>query len=131
MVSAATHWTDGKGINVVLDLAGGPYVKASQKLLAGKGRLILVGTVAGGNYELDSRYVMTKHLEIRGTVLRARSLEEKITVTQAFTAEVVPLFESSVLHPVIDSRFKMAEISQAHVRLESNQTFGKVVVTIE
>src|SRR5262249_8924879 len=75
--AAAEKWTAGKGINVLLDLVGGPYVKASQKLMAHKGRMLLVGTVAGGSYELDARYVMSKRLQIRGTVLRARSLEEK------------------------------------------------------
>ncbi|HEV3317275.1 MAG TPA: NAD(P)H-quinone oxidoreductase, partial [Candidatus Angelobacter sp.] len=103
LVSAAEKWTSGKGINVVLDLVGGPYVKASQKLMANKGRMILVGTVAGGAYELDSRFVMGKRLQIRGTVLRARTLEEKIQVTQSFASEVVPLFASGVLHPNIDS----------------------------
>jgi len=131
MVSAAEKWTAGKGINVVLDLVGGPYVKASQKLLAGKGRMILVGGVAGGSYELDSRFVMSKRLQIRGTVLRARSLEEKILATQAFACEVVPLLANGVLRPTIDSRFKMTEIGKAHERLESNETFGKVVVLVE
>ncbi len=128
LVAAAEKWTGGKGINVVLDLVGGPYVKACQKLLALKGRMVLVGTVAGGNYELESRYVMGKRLEIRGTVLRARSLEEKIQVTQAFAKEVVPLLASGVLRPAIDSKFPLAEIAKAHARLESNVTFGKVVV---
>ncbi|HEV2989462.1 MAG TPA: NAD(P)H-quinone oxidoreductase [Candidatus Angelobacter sp.] len=130
LVSAAERWTSGRGINVVLDLVGGPYVKASQKIMATKGRIILVGTVAGGSYELDSRFVMSRRLEIRGTVLRARPLEEKIQVTQAFASEVAPLFASGVLHPNIDSTFKMTEISKAHQRLESNETFGKVVLEI-
>jgi NADPH2:quinone reductase len=131
LVVAAGKWTGGKGINVVLDLAGGPYVKASQKLMALKGRMLLVGSVAGGSYELDSRYVMGKRLQVRGTVLRARSLEEKIQATQAFAAEVAPLFAAGVLRPTIDSTFKMADIARAHERLESNQTFGKVVVVME
>ena len=128
-ISAAVEkWTGGKGVNVVLDLAGGPYVKASQKAMAMKGRMVLIGTVAGGSYELDSRYVMGKRLQIRGTVLRARSLEEKIEATQAFAAEIVPLLASGILRPTIDSKFKMSEIAQAHERLESNQTVGKVVL---
>lgn len=131
MISAATEWTAGRGINVVLDLVGGPYVKANQKLLANKGRMILVGSVAGGSYELDSRFVMGKRLNIRGTMLRARSLEEKILATRAFAAEVVPLFANGVLRPNIDSQFKMAEVAKAHARLESNETFGKVVILIE
>jgi NADPH:quinone reductase len=130
MVAAAEKWTSNKGINVVLDLVGGPYVKASQKLLAQRGRMILVGTVAGGNYELDSRFVMGKRLQILGTVLRSRSLEEKIQVTQSFAAEIVPLLAGGVLRPNVDSTFKMTEISKAHQRLESNETFGKVVIEI-
>lgn len=130
MVAAAEKWTSNKGINVVLDLVGGPYVKASQKLLAQRGRMILVGTVAGGSYELDSRFVMGKRLQILGTVLRSRSLEEKIQVTQSFAAEIVPLLAKSVLRPNVDSTFKMTEISKAHQRLESNETFGKVVIEV-
>jgi NADPH:quinone reductase-like Zn-dependent oxidoreductase len=129
--SAAEKWTSGKGINVVLDLVGGPYVKASQKVMAKQGRMILVGTVAGGSYELDSRYVMGKRLQIRGTLLRARTLEEKFAATRLFAAEVVPLFASGALRANVDSIFPLAEIAKAHQRLESNESFGKVVVTVE
>jgi NADPH:quinone reductase len=129
--TAAEKWTGGAGINVLLDLVGGPYVKASQKAMAHKGRMILVGTVAGGAYELDARYVMSKRLQIRGTVLRARTLEEKMAATRLFEAEVVPLLARSVLKPNVDSVFPMSKISEAHARLESNETFGKVVVVME
>lgn len=128
MVTAAGQWTSERGINVVLDLAGGPYVKASQKLMAPRGRLLLVGSVAGGSYELESRFVMGKRLQIIGTVLRARDLEEKIQATRTFAAEVVPLLASGTIRPNIDSQFKMSEIARAHERLESNRTVGKVVV---
>jgi putative PIG3 family NAD(P)H quinone oxidoreductase len=129
--AAAEKWTAGKGINVLLDLVGGPYVKASQKAMAHKGRMILVGTVAGGSYELDARFVMGKRLQIRGTLLRARTLEEKIAATRLFVAEVVPLLASGALKPNVDSVFPMSEISKAHQRLESNETFGKVVVVMQ
>ncbi|HVG91279.1 MAG TPA: NAD(P)H-quinone oxidoreductase, partial [Alphaproteobacteria bacterium] len=131
LATAAEQWTAGKGINVLLDLVGGPYVKASQKVMAPKGRMILVGTVAGGSYELDARYVMSKRLQVRGTVLRARSLEEKIAATRLFAAEVVPLLARGVLRPNVDSVFPLAEIAKAHQRLESNESFGKVVVIME
>jgi NADPH:quinone reductase-like Zn-dependent oxidoreductase len=131
LAAAAEKWTAGKGINVLLDLVGGPYVKASQKAMAHKGRMILVGTIAGGSYELDARYVMSKRLQIRGTVLRARSLEEKMAATRLFAAEVVPLLARGALRPNVDSIFPLAEIGKAHHRLESNETFGKVVVVME
>jgi len=131
-LSAATEkWTAGKGINVLLDLVGGPYVKASQKAMAHQGRMILVGTVAGGSYELDAKYVMSKRLQVRGTVLRARSLEEKMAATRLFAAQIVPLLAQGVLKPNVDSVFPISKISQAHERLESNETFGKVVVLME
>ena len=129
--AAVQKWTAGRGINVVLDLVGGPYVRASQKLMATHGRMVLVGTVAGGKYELEARYMLSKRLKVLGTVLRARRLEEKIEVTQRFAAEVVPLLASGALHPNIDSVFPLAEIGKAHERLESNETFGKVVVMID
>jgi len=131
LAATAEKWTSGKGTNVLLDLAGGPYVKASQKAMAQHGRMILVGTVAGGSYELDARYVMSKRLQIRGTVLRARSLEEKMAASRLFAAEVVPLLAQGTLKPNVDSVFPMAEIDKAHQRLESNETFGKVVVVME
>ena len=131
LATAAEKWTRGKGINVLLDLVGGPYVKAAQKVMAPKGRMVLVGTVAGGSYELDARYVMSKRLQIRGTVLRSRSMEEKMAATRLFAAEVVPLLARGILRPNVDSVFPLAEIGKAHQRLESNETFGKVVVLME
>jgi putative PIG3 family NAD(P)H quinone oxidoreductase len=130
LVAAAEQWTGGRGINVVLDLVGGPYVKACQKMMAGKGRIMLVGTVGGGNYELDARSMLTKRLTVRGTVLRARSLDEKIHFTRLFSQEVVPLFAQGLLRPTIDSTFKLAEIARAHERVESNKNVGKVVIEI-
>ena len=128
LLAAMEQLTRGQGVNVMLDLVGGPCVKAAQKLLAVKGRMVLVGTVGGGSYELESRYVMGKRLQIRGTVLRARSLEEKIRATQAFASEVVPLLGTGVLRPVIDSVFQLDDIGNAHRKLESNRTIGKVVI---
>lgn len=130
LLSAVEQLTRGQGVNVMLDLLGGPYVNAGQKMMAVKGRMMLVGTVAGGSYQLESRYVMSKRLQIRGTVLRARSLEEKIRVTRAFASEVVPLLANGSLRPTIDSRFPLEEIADAHRRLESNQSAGKVIVEL-
>lgn len=126
--AAAERWTGGKGFDVFLDLVGGNYPGTVQKLMAPKGRMIFIGTMAGSRYELDARYVMSKRLCLRGTVLRSRPLEEKIAVTQAFAREVVPLLAKGTLRPVVDSIFRLDEIAKAHERLESNQTFGKVVI---
>ena len=130
LADAVARWTDRRGVDVVLDLVGGSYVEAGVEALAPRGRLILIGTVAGVETPLDLRRVLTRRLTIRGAVLRARPLEEKILATRAFAAEVVPLLARGVVRPVIDSRFDLSEIAAAHRRLESNATFGKVVVRV-
>src|SRR5262245_42549111 len=118
------------GFNVVLDLTGGPYFAASLEAMALRGRLILIGGVAGGKTEVDLYQILGKRLHVIGTVLRARSLEEKIAITAAFAREVVPLLANGTIQPVIDSVFPLDQIQDAHRRLESNETFGKVVLTM-
>ena len=131
LVEPARTWTSGDGFAVVLDLVGGPYVAASVHALGLRGRLLLVGTVAGGRAEIELGKVLGKRLRITGTVLRARALEEKIAATRAFAAEVAPLFDRGLLRPVVDSTFDLADIRAAHERLASNETFGKVVLRME
>ena len=74
---------------------------------------------------------MSKRLRITGTVLRARSTEEKATATRLFARHVLPLLAGGAVRPVIDSTYQLADIRAAHARLESNQTFGKVVLLID
>jgi putative PIG3 family NAD(P)H quinone oxidoreductase len=122
--------TAAQGFDVVLDLNGGPYFAASLEAMALKGRLILIGGVAGGKTDVDLYQILSKRLHVIGTVMRARSLEEKIATTNAFAAEVVPLLAQGAIQPVIDSVFPLEQVQDAHRRLESNETFGKVVLTI-
>lgn len=120
--------TEGRGADIVLDLVGGPYTSMSIAAAAAKGRIILIGTMAGREAALPLGTILGKRLTLRGTVLRARALEEKIMATRAFAAQVVPLLARGVVRPVIDSVFPLAEIAAAHRHLESNATFGKVVI---
>lgn len=122
--------TKGKGFDVVLDLNGGPYFAASLEVMALKGRIILIGGVAGGKAEVDLYQILGKRLHAIGTVLRARSLEEKIAITAKFEQEVLPLLANDTIEPIIDSVFPIEKIADAHRRLESNVTFGKVALTI-
>lgn len=122
--------TGGAGVEIVLDLVGGPYFGASIAAAAPKGRIILIGTMGGRDTSIPLGVVLGKRLTIRGTVLRARPLEEKIAATRAFAAQVVPLLLRDVVRPVVDKIFPLDEIADAHRHLESNTTFGKVVIEI-
>jgi putative PIG3 family NAD(P)H quinone oxidoreductase len=130
-VEAAKEWTGGAGVNVVLDLVGSAYLQANLQSLAIKGRLIFVGTTSGSKAEIDYGIVMSKRLKIMGTSLRTRSAEEKATATRLFAEQVVPLLASDQVRPVIDRVFKMEEVRAAHERIESNESFGKVVLMID
>ena len=123
--------TGGTGANIVLDLVGGPYTPVSIAAAAPQGRIILIGTMAGRDASLPLGVILGKRLTLRGTVLRARPLEEKILATRAFAAQVVPLLARGIVRPVVDKIFPLDEIAAAHRRLESNATFGKVVISSE
>ena len=130
LAAFAKRVTGGGGVDVVLDLNGGPYFAASLEAMALRGRIILIGGVAGGRTDVDLYQILGKRLHIIGTVLRARSLDEKIAITTTFAREVVPLLAAESIKPVIDTVFPLEQIQDAHRRLESNETFGKVVLTI-
>jgi NADPH:quinone reductase len=130
LADAVARWTGGRGIDIVLDLTGGAYTAASVRALGLKGRLMLVGLVAGRSAEIDLGRVLSQRLTIRGTLLRPRSVDEKIVATRAFERDVVPLIARGEVRAVVDSVFPFDRIADAHRRVEGNETFGKVVVEI-
>ncbi|HEV3470123.1 MAG TPA: NAD(P)H-quinone oxidoreductase [Pyrinomonadaceae bacterium] len=127
---AVRRWTAGAGVNVLLDLVGASYLAANLDALAPRGRMVLVGTLGGSSAPLDFRAVIRKRLTIVGTVLRARSNEEKARAVRRFADEVVPLFARGLLRPVLDSAHPLSEAPAAYERLESNATLGKVVLKV-
>lgn len=122
--------TVGSGVDVILDLVGAKYLSQNVRSLALKGRLLLVGLVGGAAAELDLRKVLQKRAKIIGTVLRGRSDTEKAEVVAAFERDVIPMFRSGKVAPNIDRVFPMERIRDAHDYLESNESFGKVVIEI-
>ncbi|MCC6318675.1 MAG: NAD(P)H-quinone oxidoreductase [Gemmatimonadaceae bacterium] len=128
--SAVDAFTAGAGIHVTLDLLGGPYLGASLRVAALRGRVMLVGTIAGATSTLDHRIVLARQLTLRGTVLRPRSLAEKVAASEAFDRDVTPLLAAGSVRPVVDCVFPLGEIAAAHAAMESNTTFGKVVVDL-
>jgi putative PIG3 family NAD(P)H quinone oxidoreductase len=130
-VESIKNWTGGAGVNVVLDLVGASYLKANLEALSLRGRLIFVGTPGGSKAEIDYSAMMGKRLRVMGTSLRTRSIEEKATATRLFAQHVVPLLANGEVRPVIDRVYPIQEVRAAHERIESNASFGKVVLTID
>jgi putative PIG3 family NAD(P)H quinone oxidoreductase len=117
-----------EAIHAVVELVGGAYVAGDLRVLAPRGRLILVGLVAGARTPIDLALILRKRLHVIGTVLRARPLEEKIALARDFAERALPLLASRRVRPVVDRVFDFADIRAAHELLESNATFGKIVL---
>lgn len=122
--------TGGAGVDVILDVIGGDYVERNIATLAVKGRIIQVGVMAGKPVPFNVGLLLGKRASITGTVLRARPLEEKIAISQRFASEMLPLFATSQLKPIIDSVYTFADIASAHEYMATNGNVGKIVITV-
>ena len=120
--------TGGKGVDVILDLVGGAYFAENLASLALRGRLILVGLTSGRTAEIDLGMALQKRLQITGTTLRARSLDEKAAAIRKFVGDVVPLLASGRVRPNLDRVFAARDVIDAYRYLASNESFGKVVL---
>ena len=121
----------GRGVDVVIDLVGGAYVAEDIACVAPRGRIVVVGLLAGTRADVDLGVLMRKRIELRGTVLRSRPLEGKIEAANVLARNLAPLFATRVLEPVIDKVFPFARAEDAHRYVASNEGFGKVVLEID
>jgi NADPH2:quinone reductase len=118
----------GGGVDLILDLVGGAYLSGNLQVLATEGRHIVVGVPSGAKAEIDLRLLMGKRALIKGTVLRARPLEEKIALAREFEHRVCPLFAARRVLPIVDRFLPPEEVGSGHMALEANDTFGKIVL---
>ena len=120
------------GVNphVILDLVGGGYVQENLKCVALKGRIIVVGSVAGRMAALDLGQLLPKRIQLRGTVLRSRTRDEKITVAKAFRQHIIPWLSKGIVRPVVDRIFPLEEAALAHEYVSANKAQGKIVLTV-
>jgi putative PIG3 family NAD(P)H quinone oxidoreductase len=129
LAEAVNQATYGSGVHAVLDLVGGKLLEASLRVVALRGRVVVVGTTGGTKVEVDLGLLLRRRIHLFGTVLRSRPLEEKIALAREFSNAVLPLISSGRIKPVIDSVFPMDAIRTAHERMEENASFGKIVLT--
>ena len=123
--------TGRQGVHVLVDMVGSPFVDGNLAALATKGRMVLVGLLGGGQASLNLGVVLRKRLQITGTVLRSRPLEEKVAATRLFAERVVPQLARGLLRPIVDRVFPLEELAEAHRYMASNASFGKIVITMD
>jgi putative PIG3 family NAD(P)H quinone oxidoreductase len=123
--------TDGKGVHVVLDFIGAAYMEQNLDALTTWGRMVFLATLGGAQANVNLGLLMAKRIQIRGCTLRSRTLEEKLGVTRRFSTQVVLLFASGKIQPIVEHVYPMHEITEAHKAMAANTNFGKLVVTME
>lgn len=121
--------TDGKGVNVVLDMIGGDYTLPNLESLAEEGRLVMINNMKGKDVQVDLHLIMRKRLTITGSTLRNRDVAFKSAIAKKLEEHIWPLIASNDIRPVIYEVFPAAEAAKAHELMESSKHMGKIVLS--
>ncbi len=127
-VKAAKEFTQGRGVDVILDMVGGDYVQRNLKTLAVDGRLVNIAFLQGSKVDIDLMHMMLKRLTLTGSTLRARSVDFKAAIAAQLKEKIWPLIEAEEISPFIHATFSLDEAAQAHALMESSEHIGKIVL---
>lgn len=125
----ALRLTNGRGVDVILDMVAGNYVAKEVQCLAEDGRLVIIAMQGGVESNFNAGLVLRRRLTVTGSTLRARPVAFKASIAKACLTQVWPLIDRGLIRPVIDSTFDAKEAAKAHARMESNQHVGKIILT--
>ncbi len=129
-VKEVKDFTSGRGANVILDMVGGDYIERNHEAAAIEGRIVQIAFLRGAKVTLNFTRIMLKRLVHTGSTLRARDTAFKAAIAAELSAKVWPLIEAGKFEVVIDSTFPLAQVSEAHRRMETNAHVGKIVLTV-
>ena len=122
--------TAGQGVDLILDMIGGPYLQRNLDSLAPDGRLVLIAVQGGPKADINLLPVFLKRLSITGSTLRPRSVAEKAAIAAALRERVWPLLEAGRIKPLVHATFPLADAAEAHRLMESGRHVGKIVLTV-
>jgi NADPH2:quinone reductase len=128
-VSVLLGATDGRGVNVILDMVGGDYFSRNVDLLALEGRLLQIALLRGARAEINLTRLLRQRLTVTGSTLRSRSIDEKGEIAKALERAVWPLLESGNVRPIVYATFPLTQAADAHRVMEAGQHIGKIVLT--
>lgn len=118
------------GVDTVLDVIGGDEANRNLRAVRSRGTIVQVGLMGGGRADVELGLLLTKRVRWVGTVLRSRPSEEKIAISRRFATEVLPLFADRRVRPVIDRRFALAQVADAHRHMEADANVGKILLDV-
>lgn len=122
--------TDGKGVNVILDMVAGDYINRNLKCLANDGRTVIIALLGGPKATIDCSQIMLRRLSITGSTLRARSVPFKADIAQSLKQKVWPLLAAGTIRPIVHATFPLAQAAQAHAMMDAGEQIGKIILTV-
>jgi NADPH:quinone reductase len=122
--------TEGKGVELILDMVGGPYLEKNVRCLALEGRLVQIAFLQTSKVELDFMPMMLKRLTLTGSTLRPRSVEQKAAIARELHEKVWPLLEAGTVRPIVHKIFPLEEAAEGHRLMESSQHIGKIMLKV-
>ena len=123
-------YTDGQGVNVILDMVGGDYIRRNIKILADDGRLVQIAFLEGSKLELNFAPIMMKRLTVTGSTLRPQSAAAKASIASALRQHIWPLLGTGRISPIIDRIYELKDAAKAHTRMETSEHVGKLLLTV-
>jgi putative PIG3 family NAD(P)H quinone oxidoreductase len=124
------EFTGGDGVDVVLDMVGGPYIPRNVSLLRRDGRLVFIAFLQGSRCELDFMPLMLRRLRVTGSTMRPRSVEEKAAIRDALASQIWPAFDAGKMHTHLCATFPFDQVADAHRLMESSRHIGKIVLQV-
>ncbi|MBF6618403.1 NAD(P)H-quinone oxidoreductase [Pollutimonas thiosulfatoxidans] len=122
--------TDGKGVDVVLDMVAGEYINRNISCLADDGRIVLIAVLGGAKATIDASQILRRRLVLTGSTLRPRPVEFKKDIAQSLQRHVWPLLESGKIRPIVHATFPLARACDAHAMMDAGEQIGKIVLTV-
>ena len=123
--------TNGRGVDVILDMVAGDYINRNLQCLAEDGRTVIIAQLGGSKATINSNMLMRRRLTVTGSTLRPRTPEFKTEIAHALEANVWPLFGSGQLKPVVYATFPFADVQKAHAMMDAGEQIGKIVLTLD
>lgn len=127
---AVLKHTDGRGVDVILDIVGADYFERNLQLLKLRGRIVFISLLSGGQVSFNLATLMGRRLRLIGSVLRSRSLPEKIEIKEKFMSRYWNLLEEGLIEPIIDSTYPIQQANEAHLRMSENKNTGKIILQV-
>ncbi len=122
--------TDGKGVDVVLDMVAGEYINRNLRCLADDGRIVIIALLGGSKAAIDCGQVLRRRLTVTGSTLRPRPVDFKAAIAQSLKQHVWPLLAAKKIKPIVHATFPLAKACDAHAMMEAGEQIGKIVLTV-